>query len=206
MSSIADRLAKLERGILGIVKDAMLTAPNELSAYVLDEMDFTKPKKRKDGSRRLPPNTGSRLRTLYGNLSRAMMPTENKGNISRLRTDGKTYAIEFGFDPTFKVQQGPRVGDLRYGLLHEFGGTINHPGGTAYRMVKGRAVFVSNEKAKAYFAKTGKELPRTKAHSVRIPKRPFLAPGLSAYMSDPAGFQSLVDGIVVDVIKLLETE
>ena len=98
------------------------------------------------------------------------------------------------------------MGDLRYGLVHELGGTINHPGGTAYRIIKGKAVFVSNEKAAAYFSKTGKELPRTKAHSVRIPKRPFLAPGLAAYMSDPAGFQSLVDGIVVDVIDILESK
>lgn len=202
MSTIEKRLAKLERGIVAIVKDKMQRAPIELSTYVLDQMDFTKAKKRKDGSRRLPPNGGSRLRTLYGNLSRAVTPGE-PGNISKVTFDGKAMRIEFGFDPATKVRQGPRMGDLRYGVLHEKGGTISHPGGTAYRIVKGRAHFVSNEKAAAYFAKTKKELPRTKAHSITIPKRPFLRPGLREYMSDPAGFQGLIQEMVNETLALL---
>lgn len=203
MSSIERRLEKLERGIVAIVKDKMQRAAIELSDAVLDQMEFTKPKKRKDGSRRLPKNTGSRLRTLYGNLSRAVTPGE-EGNISKVTFDGKAMRLRFGFDPSTKVTQGPRKGDLRYGVLHEKGGTIAHPGGTAYRIVKGRAVFVSNEKAKAYFTKTGKELPRTKPHSITIPKRPFLKPGIRQYMKDPQGYQALIDEMVAEVIELLK--
>lgn len=205
MSSIEKRLAKLERGILAIVKDKTQRAAVELSSYVLDQMEFTKPKKRKDGSRRLPRNSGSRLRTLYGNLSRAVTPGE-KGNVNQITFDGKAMRLRFGFDPTTKVQQGPRVGDLRYGALHEKGGTIKHPGGTAYRIIKGKARFVSNEKAAAYFGKTGKELPRTKPHSITMPKRPFLKPGIREYLKDPQGYQSLIDEMVSEVITLLKAK
>jgi hypothetical protein len=51
---------------------------------------------------------------------------------------------------------------------HEFGMTLNHPGGTAYFVRDGKAVFVSNEAA------AGKDLPRTKPHKIDIPQRSFI--------------------------------
>jgi len=205
MSDMAERLARLERGILGIVKAKAQMMPFAVSAFVLDRIDFTKAKKGKGGVRRLPPNKGDRLRTLYGNLTSALKPGE-KGNISDVKIGGQNILnITFGFDPKTQVKQGPRTGDLRYGVLHEYGGTIQHPGGTPYRIVKGKARFVSNEKAAAYFAKTGRELPRTKAHSITMPARPYLRTGLRDYMTDPAGFASFMDDLVKQVIKELET-
>lgn len=200
---ITERLARLERDILRIVKSGAQAIPGEMSEYVKDRMDFTQSKKAKRGRRVLPKNTGNRLRTLYGNLTRALTPGE-KGNISKVTTGGSSLVtIEFGFDPTTKVKQGPRMGDLRYGLTHEYGDTIQHPGGTAYRVVKGKARFVSNEKAQAYYAKTGKELPRTKAHSITLPARPFLRPGFNDYMNDPKGYAAFIDQLIVAVrIKL----
>lgn len=56
--------------------------------------------------------------------------------------------------------------DVVYAAIHEFGGTINHPGGTAYFLdADGRAAFVSNDDARAAY------LPRTKPHSITIPER-----------------------------------
>lgn len=203
MEVITERLARLERDILAIVKSGAQTMPGAISAFVLDRMDYTQSKKAKGGRRVLPRNTGNRLRTLYGNLTRALTPGE-LGNISNVTTGGsKLVTVEFGFDENTKVKQGPRVGDLRYGLTHEYGDTIPHPGGTAYRVVNGKARFVSNEKAQAYYAKTGKQLPRTKAHTITIPARPYLRPGFKDFMDDPKGYAAFMDELVIAVrIKL----
>lgn len=62
-----------------------------------------------------------------------------------------------------------RGADENYARIHNDGGTINHPGGTAYFITKDKlAAFVSNEKA------SGRNLPRTKPHPITIPKRQFI--------------------------------
>jgi len=69
--------------------------------------------------------------------------------------------------------------NLEYGRIHELGGIINHPGGTPYIVVEGgRAVFVSQQKAKQIEGE-GRTVKRTKAHPINMPRRPYLAPGLS---------------------------
>lgn len=71
-----------------------------------------------------------------------------------------------------------RVGKLKwafgtnviYARIQEFGGTIQHPGGTAYKVIgPGKAVFVSNANATA-------NMKRTKPHTIILPARPFLRP------------------------------
>lgn len=60
--------------------------------------------------------------------------------------------------------------NLDYARIHELGGTINHPGGTAYKIVgPGKAAFVSNANATA-------NMKRTKPHPIVMPARPFLRP------------------------------
>lgn len=61
-------------------------------------------------------------------------------------------------------------GDVKYAAIHEFGGTIHHPGGTAYIIQDGQAVWVSNAKADAL----GYDLPRTKPHDINMPERSFM--------------------------------
>lgn len=57
------------------------------------------------------------------------------------------------------------------GAVHEFGATINHPGGTPYFIKEdGLAQFVSKEK--------GANLPKTKHHQINIPARSFLRSSL----------------------------
>lgn len=57
--------------------------------------------------------------------------------------------------------------DVPYAAIHEFGGTVNHPGGTAYLIDKatGMSMFISNKNAIA------DQLPRTKPHAINMPER-----------------------------------
>lgn len=93
---------------------------------------------------------GQVLKRQTGNLA-ASMTTE-------LRTSGK------------RGVSGILGTNLAYARIHEKGGRIRHPGGTAYFVKDGVAIFVSNEDAK------GKRYKRTKAHTIRIPKRPYIQP------------------------------
>ncbi len=76
---------------------------------------------------------------------------------------------------------------LPYARIHNEGGTINHPGGTAFFMKGGKMAFVSNRKA-SNLATAGHKLPRTKAHPIRIPQRKFL--GMSKVLT--ANLQAIV--------------
>ncbi|GEM_PF-871361 len=62
-----------------------------------------------------------------------------------------------------------------YAAIHEFGGTIQHPGGTPYFMRDGKPVFVGNSGYGAYH-----HLPTTKAHEITMPARPYMAPARDA--------------------------
>jgi HK97 gp10 family phage protein len=62
----------------------------------------------------------------------------------------------------------------RYAAIHEFGGTINHPGGTAYFFRDGKPVFVGARNAAFW------QLPHTKPHPIPMPARPFMAPAARA--------------------------
>lgn len=62
---------------------------------------------------------------------------------------------------------------LPYARIHNDGGTINHPGGTAFFKKKGKTIFVKNSTA-ANLATAGHKLPRTKSHPIPIPQRKFL--------------------------------
>ena len=69
--------------------------------------------------------------------------------------------------------------NVEYARIHEFGGTINHPGGTRFFIKDGKFIPVSEKKA-LELALQGKRLPVTKPHTITIPARPFMAPGLDA--------------------------
>lgn len=62
-----------------------------------------------------------------------------------------------------------------YARIHEFGGVINHPGGTPYFIGKdGKAVFVSKSGYGAYH-----NLPVTKPHEIVMPERPYMRPAVA---------------------------
>ena len=64
-------------------------------------------------------------------------------------------------------------GDVKYAGIHEYGGTIKHPGGTRY-FIKGNgmAQFVSNKNAFAML------MPKTAPHDIKMPMRSFLRSSL----------------------------
>lgn len=72
-----------------------------------------------------------------------------------------------------------------YAKIHEYGGTIHHPGGTAYYMsgLLGRAFFVSNASAIA------DRLPRTRPHDIHIPERSYMRSALRE--KAPSGIDAL---------------
>lgn len=58
-----------------------------------------------------------------------------------------------------------------YAAIQEYGGTINHPGGTAYFIGEnGLAVFVPDSNIASTY------LPRTKPHVITLPERPYMRP------------------------------
>lgn len=73
----------------------------------------------------------------------------------------------------------PLVAEVRseapYAAIHEFGGTIHHPGGTPFFMRDGKPVFVSNRGFGAYH-----NLPTTKPHDITLEERPYMRPARDA--------------------------
>lgn len=73
------------------------------------------------------------------------------------------------------VMTGPLTAEVSsnapYAAIHEFGGTINHPGGTPYFMRDGKPVFVSKSGHGAFHG-----LPVTKPHTIEMPERPYMRP------------------------------
>lgn len=59
---------------------------------------------------------------------------------------------------------------MPYAKIHNEGGVIDHPGGTAYfyDKKKNKTIWISNRKA------AGKDYPRTDKHKIPIPKRQFV--------------------------------
>lgn len=64
--------------------------------------------------------------------------------------------------------KGTALTQAQLAAVHEFGATIEHPGGTPYKIVKGKAVFLAKESA------SGPGVMYTKPHKIRIPQRSFL--------------------------------
>lgn len=69
------------------------------------------------------------------------------------------------------------VATAEYAAIQELGGTINHPGGTAYFIGEdGMAVFVPDSSILSTY------LPRTKPHKITLPERPYMRPAAKKNM------------------------
>lgn len=65
------------------------------------------------------------------------------------------------------------IADAPYAAIQEYGGVINHPGGTAYFIKPGgMAAFVPDSSILSTY------LPRTKPHEIVLPARPYMRPAL----------------------------
>jgi phage gpG-like protein len=67
-------------------------------------------------------------------------------------------------------------GDVKYARIHELGGLIKHPGGTAY--MTNYAGGVGNTKWVSNASPLAAHLPRTKPHDIPMPKRSYLRSSL----------------------------
>lgn len=162
--------------VKALIKGYLQEAPNLLSVYLFEQMGQDI-----GNEGRAPRNTTNQLRMRSLKLSRAFSPGED-GNISLV--DGKrirgTQKADFGdrqrLDKNLRInmEYGIDLKVVPYARIHEFGGTIKHPGGTPYKIVDGRAVFVSKAE--------GADLPKTKPHDITIRARPYLRPGFAAFI------------------------
>ncbi|MFL1558580.1 hypothetical protein [Pseudomonas sp. O11] len=78
------------------------------------------------------------------------------------------------------------------GATNEFGADIKHPGGTSY----GYASKAAADRDEVRFLKTGKgymELGVTQAHTINIPARPWLEPGVAS--ATPEVLLTIQDGM-----------
>lgn len=66
-----------------------------------------------------------------------------------------------------------------YARIHEYGGQINSPGGTAYIYKNGRPAFISNAAAAAM-----SWLPRTGPHIINMPERSYMRSGFREQAPD----------------------
>jgi len=173
-------LAMAER-IRELAKDMLLASRDELAVYYNEnfgaDIGGAAFSRQTSGplSLRAPRNTTNKLRIVTGDLARAVSGKQGeKGVIFKATIEGDKIVLESGVDPDI----------IKYARIHELGGTIKHPGGTPYVFGdKGQAIFISKDRAKQLRA-DGRNIKETKAHSITMPARPYLKPGMEAYQKE----------------------
>lgn len=123
MNAITSMLTTLEKGIAETVKNAMQRVPKELSAFT---GEFLQGPDKKDGLVKAKsgnlyygvPNKTKKLRTLYGNIQRAITPSET-GNVSHVELIDGVITVTFGVDFTANVTAGNKEITLKYAEGHE---------------------------------------------------------------------------------------
>ena len=126
-NSISRALRELRGAVLPLVKGYLL----QQGAVALSEyynrylQPNTKPDRKSKKTKALyysQPNTTDRLRTLYGNIQRAITPDgRNKGNITEIETTRTEVVLSSGIDLDAKVKAGPYQTTLFYAQVHELG-------------------------------------------------------------------------------------
>lgn len=69
--------------------------------------------------------------------------------------------------------------NVKYARIQEFGGTINHPGGTHYVMTNDGPRFITEQKALNLALSRGTPVKVTGPHTITLPARPFMRPALN---------------------------
>lgn len=123
---INNALRDLRKAVLPLIKGYLLQegAANLSTYYVENTRPNTVPdRKSKRGNLYYSqPNTTNRLRTLYGNIQRALAPDgRNKGNITEIIVEGNEVVLSSGIDLDATVKAGKRRTTLYYAAIHEYG-------------------------------------------------------------------------------------
>jgi hypothetical protein len=164
---ISDALADLRKAVLPLVKGYLLQeAPQRLQTYYANYLQTeTKPdaRSKKTGQRYYSqPNTSSKLRTLYGNIQRALSPDGRfPGNITELDVKQNKVRLLSGIDFSAKVKAGKRQTTLMYARLHETGEYDPEPGTKRRTKKEGAGEFKKRPFLKPGFAEfRKKEMPK----------------------------------------------
>lgn len=127
-NAIAKALQDLQKAVLPLVKGYLLQEGAQiLSTYYQRYLQSPtiKPDRKAKTSGRLyysKPNDTSELRTLYGNIQRALIPDGRQpGNITEISTTAKEVVLLSGIDTDASVKAGPDRTTLFYAELHERG-------------------------------------------------------------------------------------
>jgi phage gpG-like protein len=119
--------------------------------------------------------TGQVLNVITGNLRASIHEAE-------VENSGMRYARAVYSD-----------GSVKYARIHEFGGVIDHPGGTPYIIMGGAfrsnrsASFFGDSATAVFISKANAEglnLPVTQPHQIVMPERSFLRSGLGDMQAD----------------------
>ena len=173
-----DYIRELIRKVPSIVKDAMdpQIIQTELAVDISDNMGDNVP------NPVYPRPSGAKtLQLVTSKLFRAATVYKAAGNVSKTTGSGTSFSFQWGID--LKV--------IPYARIHEFGGTINHPGGTPYYIKDGELRFVRKA--------NGARFPKTKPHPIEIPARPYITPAMETFSGgkgtiDASKFTGSVDG------------
>ena len=102
-------------------------------------------------------------RPAWAGLSAAYLKVRKQGKIL-----SQSNHLRESVQPFYSDTEAGISSNLPYSAIHQFGGTIKHPGGTRYQVIgSGMAVFVSN-------AFSGPTTGVTKPHDIPRPARPYI--------------------------------
>lgn len=106
-------------------------------------------------------NEGDKIRRITGMLFKSL-GRNDENNIFKITPNDTGFVIDYG-------------SKLPYAAIHEYGGAINHPGGTPFFFKNGELRFVRKRHPLAA------KLPKTKPHVINMPARPYLTPALEEF-------------------------
>ena len=130
-----------------------------------------------NSTNRNPAKGEGTLRVASGRLFKSFQ-TGKEGNIAEVSIVEGAATLKIG-------------SSVPYAAIHEYGGAVANPGGTPYMIVDGGRVL---------FLKKGdpRGIGTTKAHSITIPARPYLAPALAQFEKQalPTIQQNIADAML----------
>lgn len=117
-----------------------------------------------------------KIKVLSLKLEKHIKTNKLNGQVLNRITGALARSIHSTVDRTRNAVMGKvfSSGDVKYARIHEYGGTIQHPGGTAYIIdpkKRGLAMFISNKAATP-------DMKRTQPHPIKMPERSYMRTGL----------------------------
>lgn len=170
------QLIRLSKAINHITKDVAVLASDLFDKNFINQSFF--------GKKWTPSKYVTRENNKRGK-SRKLL--QNKGHLRKsIRYKTSQDSIQF-------------FSNMPYADIHNTGGDIAHPGGTAYAYNKkaNKSIWISNRKASRYASLHGKELPRTKPHNIPIPQRQFIGD----HKQLQKGIETIIENEILKALK-----